>query len=510
MRRSLVALLLWMAYPEPTEGAASTFELSGTVLDESGLGLSGAVLTLVEPSTGLTRTTTTSDTGRYRFPGLPPGVYSLEVRLSGYATPRYAGLRYYADTRPVFNITLRTREVQESMTFTGEAPLLNVSQAQVGLSIDERQLEELPLPRREYLELATLEGSAREGGEGSGLSINGASPYYTAYQLDGFQNTSDQHGLVLVDAGIDAVEEFRVVSGPFEAEHGGSLSGVVTAATKAGGNDWHGSLFAFFRPGAWDARDPLTSENTSLDRENVGFTLSGPLAREKTFFFAELEYWNQDETVAVTAPFAGGRFRGLFELPSDRLRSLVKISHLFDSRLQLTVKAHLSQESALRGVGGYDVFENGLDTENDDVAVSGTLASALGSAHSELRVGFASQEFSARADPPPLGAAIRDPLRGNVGSPTRFERADEDHFELSEVLSLPAGRHSLKTGFSFLRIDSTSELERFVDGLIFVPSSEGAPLITWQSSGTPGLLDRGESHIQGFVQDDWSISPYLT
>ncbi len=500
----------WTACAASAARAASTFELSGTVLDESGLGLSGAVLTLVDQSTGLTRTATTGDTGRYSFPGLPPGIYSLEARLSGYATPRYAGLRYFADTKPIFNITLLPREVQESMTFTGEAPLLNVSQSQVGLSVEERQLEELPLSRRDYLELGPLDGSAREPVEGAGLSIDGANPYYTAYQLDGFQNTRDQHGVVLVDVGIDAVEEFRVVSGPFEAELGGSLSGIVSAATKAGGNDWHGSLSAFFRPGGWDARDPLTSENTALDRQNLEVTLSGPLVDEKTFFFAGVEYGNQDEDVVVTAPYDDGRFQGLYRLPSDRLRSLLKLSHLFGSRHQLTVKAIFSQESALSGVGGYDVFENRLDTENDDVAVSGTLASSIGSAHSELRLGFVSERFRATAGPPPLGAAIRDPLAGNIGSPARFERADEDHVEISEILSLPAGTHSVKTGFSFLRIESASELERFGDGLVFVPSVARAPMVYWESTGTGGSLERGESHFQAFVQDDWPLSPYVT
>jgi TonB dependent receptor/Carboxypeptidase regulatory-like domain len=510
MRLWLVALLLFTAYPGSATSAGSTFELSGTILDENGLGLAGAVITLVHQATGLTRTATTSDTGRYSLPGLPPGVYSLEARLSGYATPRYAGLKYFADTKPIFNVTLLPRAVQESMTFTGEAPLLNVSQSQVGLSVEERQLEDLPLSRRDYLELATLDGSTRELGEDLQVSIDGANAHYTAYELDGFQNRRDQHGVVLADVGIDAIEELRVVSGAFEAERGGSVSGIVSAATKAGGNDWHGSVFAFFRPGGWDARDPLTSENVSLDRRNLGFTFSGPLVEEQTYFFAALEYWSQNEEVVVTAPFGGGRFRGLFELPSDGLRSLLKLSHRFDSRHQLTLKALFSQESGLEGVGGYDVFENGLDTENDDVAISGTLASSVGSAHSELRLGFVSERFRATAGPPPLGAAIRDPLAGNIGSPTRFERADEDHFEISEILSLPAGTHSLKTGFSFLRIESGSELERFVDGLIFVPSVESAPTIVWESPGTRGSLDRGESHLQAFLQDDWSISPYLT
>ncbi len=498
MGLALVPLLLW----------ASTFELSGTVLDESGVALPGAVLTLVHQSTGVTRTATSGETGRYSFPSLPPGVYSLEARLRGYATPRYAGLKYFADTKPIFNITLLPRAVQESMTFTGEAPLLNVSQSQVGLSIEARQLQDLPLARREYLELAPLEASARESA--GGLSINGASAYYTEYELDGFDNTRDQHGVVLADAGIDTIEEFRVVSGAFEAEHGGSLSGVVTATTQAGGNDWHGSIFAFLRPGAWDSPDPLTSENTALDRQNLGFTLGGPLVREKTHFFAGVEYQNQDEDVVVTAPYDRGRFRGLFGLPSDRLRTLVKVSHLFDSDHQLNIGGLFAQDSRVEGVGGYDIFENARDTEDDDFAVTGTLVSSFGRAVSELRFGFASERFRSTAGPPPLGIAVRDPLAGNIGSPTRLERVDEDHVELAETLSVPAGAHGFKTGFRFLHIGSASELESFRDGLSFVPSVAGAPTVIWESLGTTGVLERGESHLHAFVEDDWALSPYLT
>jgi hypothetical protein len=498
MGLSLVSLLLWTA----------TFELSGTILDESGLGLPGAVLTLVDQETGVTRTATSGETGRYSFPSLPPGVYSLEARLAGYATPRYAGLRYFADTKPIFNITLLPRAVQESMTFTGEAPLLNVSQSQVGLSIETRQLQELPLARRDYLELASLEGSARDTGEG--LSINGANAYYTEYELDGFHNTRDQHGVVLVEAGIDTVEEFRVVSGPFEAELGASLSGIVTAATESGGNDWHGSAFAYFRPGSWDAADPLTSADTSLDRQNLGFTLGGPIARERTHFFAGFEYQNQDEDVVVTAPYDGGRFEGLHELPSDRVRGLLKVSHIFDSEHQLDVRGLFAQDSRIEGVGGYEIFENARDTDDDDFAVTGTLVSSFGSAVSELRFGFASEKYRSTAGPPPLGVAVRDPLQGNIGSPTRLERVDEDHVEVAATLSMPKGEHGWKGGFRFLHIESESELERFQEGLLFVPAVAGARRVFWQADGAPGALQRGESHIHAFVQDDWSISPYLT
>ncbi|MGH9332238.1 MAG: TonB-dependent receptor, partial [Vicinamibacteria bacterium] len=517
--RAFAALVCWALHSPSFSAAASTFELSGTVLDESGLGLAGATLTLVHQSTGHIRTATSGDTGYYSFPALAPGVYSLEARLSGYASSRFAGLRYFADTKPIFNITLSPRDVQESMTFTGEAPLVNVSQSQVGLSVEERQLEELPLSRRDYLELVTLEGAARELPEGPPgeppfgaprHSVNGASAYYTAYLLDGFQNTRDQHGVVHTDASLEVIEEFRIVTGQFSAEYGRSLASIVSASTRAGGNDWHGSLFTFIRPGGWDASDPLTSENTSLDRQDVGFTLGGPLIREKTHLFAGVEYRSQDEKVVVTAPFESGRFRGLYELPSDRLQVLLKLSHVFDTRHQLAVKGVFSREDSVEGAGGYDIFENAFDIENDDASFSATLISEIGTALSELRVGFSSESFAAIAGPPPLGAAIRDPLQGNIGSATRLERADEDHFELAEVLSLPRGTHGLKTGFSFLRIGSTSELLRYQDGVIFVPAVAGAPTLGFRSEGTASALERDESHIQLFVQDDWQFSPFVT
>jgi Carboxypeptidase regulatory-like domain len=526
-RLLLVALTLSLALSFsisfPVRASASTFELTGTILDESGAALKDATITLVHQDTGLTRSVTTSESGRYSFAALPPGAYSLTAHLAGYATSRFAGLRYFADTKPIFNIVLRTRDVQESMTFTGEAPLLNVSQSQVGLSVEERQLEELPLRRRDYLELATLEGSAREIAEGPPgepiygaplLSLNGASAHYTAYQLDGFQNTRDEHGVALEDVSLDAVEEFRVVSGQFSAEYGRSLGGIVTATTRSGGNDFHGSLVALVRPGGWDAPDPLTHESTARDRQDVSLTFSGPIRREKTHFFADFEYRNQDEDAVVTAPFDDGRYRGVVTLPSDRTRALLKLSHRFDERHQLTLKGVFANQTSREGAGGFDVAANASDVRNDDAAVYGTLVSQLGAALSELRFGFARERFRATAGAPPLGAAVSDPLQGNIGSSTRLDRTDEDHAEFSETLSASSGSHDFTAGLSYLRIGSTSDLERYGDGVFFYPAAPdpvAAPALYWQSyDRSAGALSRSESHVQAFFQDDWQGSPYWT
>ena len=521
--RIALPVALWLLVFGNATARASTFDLSGRVLDETGVELVGATLTLLHESSGLLRTTTTNDTGRYDFPGLAAGSYTLTVRLAGFATSRYAGLRYFADTKPIFNVTLSLREVQESMTFTGEAPLINVSQSQVGLSVEERQLRELPLKRRDYLELVTVEGSAREIDEappGAPVvaapleTVNGASAHYTAYQLDGFQNTRDQHGVVHVDVSLEMVEEFRVISGPLSAEYGESLAGIVSATTVSGGNDLHGSVFAFLRPGGWDASDPLTGLDTALDRQDAGLTLSGPIVAERSLFFFAVDYRNENEDVAVTAPFDGSRYAGLAELPAERWRALAKLSQSIGDSHQLAVKAVFSDRSALEGVGGFDVLESGLETTNDDVAVYGTLVSELGDTLSELRVGVSSERFRAAAAAPPEGVAIRHPLEGNVGNPTRFERADETHFDLSETLSFTRAAHGMKAGLGFLRIRSESELDRYSDGLLFfAPREELEPILFWKSSlstGAETVLSRSETHLQAFFQDDWQLSPYWT
>lgn len=500
----------------------STFELSGTVLQEPGIPLTGATLTLLNETDGSVRRVTTGDSGRYSFPALVPGVYSLEVAAEGYATSRYAGLRYFADTKPVFNVTLQLREVQESVTFTGEAPLVNVSQAQVGLSVESRQLRDLPLERRDYLELAPLEGAAQpleEQSPGAAdsvgaprIAINGQSAEYTRFRLDGLDNTRDQHGVALVDASLEPVVEFRVLSGQYSAEYGHALAGIVSATTDRGSNDFHGSVFAFVKPGSWSAADPLTDEEVATDRQDLGFTFGGPLRRERTHFFASFQSRNQNGDVVVTAPFDSGRFQGVYELPDDSTRFLAKLSHLFNDRHQLELTAQVADRSARDGVGGFDVIDNAVDIQNDDVSVRASVLSTFDSVVSELRLGFASERFRARAEAPSTGFALRHPLLGNIGSPTRYERVDEDHFELSERLAFSFGNHGMTAGGSVLRIGSESELDRFSDGLLLFPARETAqPILLWQSTASAAApLSRDETHVQLFLQDDWQMSPFLT
>ena len=453
----------------------SKFDLSGTILDESSAQLADVNLTIVNAESGLTRTVRTNLSGHYVFAELPGGNYNLEISSPGFATTRYAGLRYFANTKPVLNVTLRLGAVQASMTITGEAPLINASFSQIGQSVDELQLIELPLENRDYLDLVTIAagvtdvtqfipGSTVLGSKSQ--NINGAYARYTSYQLDGFNNTRDQHGVAKVDLGLDAVEEFRVLTNQLSAEYGQSMAGIVSAVTKSGGNDYHGSAFVFIRPGGLDAADPLTGESTSLDRQDVGFTLSGPIVEDRTHFFTTFEYRNQDQDVAVTATVGDGRYLGVFPVGENHSRFLAKVTHEVTSDHQLEAKLVWNDESIVDGVGGLSIFENRRENRNDDLALQGTLVSVLGRGRvNQFRLSFISETYDSTAQEPREGPVLVYPTQGIIGNANQFQSANEKQWELADTLSVVSGRHSMKLGFDFFQIQTDAALRVALDGV---------------------------------------------
>ena len=519
-------------FSNATPSQVSTFDLSGTILDESGAQLSDVNLTIVNSETGFTRTVRTNVSGHYVFAELPAGTYHLEIASPGFATTRYAGLRYFANTKAVLNVTLPLGAVRASTTITGEAPLVNISLSQIGQSVDELQLTELPLENRDYLDLVTLAAGVTDVTQfipGSTVlgsrsqNINGSYARYTSYLLDGFNNTRDQHGVAKVDLGLDAVEEFRVLTNQSSAEYGQSMAGIVSAVTKSGGNDYHGSAFVFIRPGGLDASDPLTGEPTSLDRQDVGFTLSGPIVEDRTHFFSAFEYRNQDQDVAVTATIDNGRYQGLFPVGENHSRFLAKVTHEFTNDHHLEAKLVWNDETIVDGVGGLNVFENRRENRNDDVAVQATVSSVLGAERvNQLRFGFVSETYDSTAEVPPMGPVLVYPTQGIIGNANQFQSANENQWEISDTLSMVYGRHSLKVGFDLFRVQTDAGLRVALDGIYefsptasfpFLPDDPTThPFLYTQGFFAPGAsetLERSENHAQLFFQDDWQLTPSL-
>ena len=251
--RAILLVLGLGAIAAPVAAQVSTFDLSGVIKDPQGGVLPGVTVTMRNESTGLTRTVTSDTNGVYYFANLPPqGTWELSTELSGFAPQKKSKLEFYADSKPILNITLAVAAVQESVTVVSEAPLVDTAQATLGMSINKELIAELPLNGRDYLDLALLGSGVSDVGADNvagskSQTINGAYSRYTQYTMDGFSNTRDQHGVAKANVPMEAMSEFKVQTNQFSAEYGDTVGGIVTVVTKSGTNTLAGQAAVYVR-----------------------------------------------------------------------------------------------------------------------------------------------------------------------------------------------------------------------------------------------------------------------
>lgn len=326
---SVGVLFIVMSVSRPMVfGQATTGTISGTVSDESGAVLPEAIVTVVHVATGMTRTVMTDENGRYRVPGLPLGDYEVRVEHSGFQAAVQRGLTLTVGEEAVLDFHLRVGQLTEEILVTGTAPQLETTKASISLLVDSRKIRDLPLNGRNWAQLVTLETGVIQfrditpqtafpgAGKGLRLSINGARPEFNNFILDGtdvndaFSNAPG--GAAGEFLGIDALREFRALTNTYSAEYGRVAGGVVMATTRSGSNEVHGSVFAFHRNDNLDAKNffDLPSEPTpEFKRNQFGFTLGGPLIKDRSFAFGSYEGLRErrSTTSVASVPNASAR-----------------------------------------------------------------------------------------------------------------------------------------------------------------------------------------------------------
>jgi len=281
----------------------NTAELTGVVLDQSGGVVRHVNLTLVNPATCGTRSTQTDAQGGYRFVRMPPGSYDLTAVLDGFRTEKVKGITLTVGQQATFHITLAVDSVASEAVVTAGAALVDLQSAALSDAIDPRAVRELPLNGRDFAQLALLEPgvapsrrSSDSGGPGTKLVINGNRPSRVSFVLDGSDindannNTPGSAAGVLL--GVDTLVEFRVNTNSYSAAYGRSAGGVISAVTKSGTNELHGSIFEFVRNSSFDAKnffDSPTAPIPPFRRNQFGVEVDGPIVRNKTFFLGSYE-----------------------------------------------------------------------------------------------------------------------------------------------------------------------------------------------------------------------------
>ncbi len=298
----------------PSASAQAVYgSIFGTLTDPQGAAVAGAKVTITSATKGTSETTSTNESGNYTVTHLIPDLYNLKAEATGFKTIDIPGIQVSADVSTRADGAFVVGAVTQSVEVTTEAPQLKTDRADVATEFNEREIENAPIFDRNFTSFELLAPGAQkligwshaatenpQGGQQ--IFVDGQHFSGTAFELDGTDNQDPILGIIVINPNLDAVEEAKVTLQNFDAEFGKAIGGVVTAQTKSGGNDIHGSAFWFRRTDWSAARDPFTnSEVSSVTGKALpearwnqfGGSVGGPIIKNKFFFFGDYQATRQ-------------------------------------------------------------------------------------------------------------------------------------------------------------------------------------------------------------------------
>jgi Carboxypeptidase regulatory-like domain/TonB-dependent Receptor Plug Domain len=279
-------------------GQAETGVVTGTVTDTSNAVVPGATITVVSTTTGLTRSTTTQSAGEYTITNLPPTTYTLTIEHAGfqkYSRQVQVLVGSKNEISAQLNVTGNSTTVE--VTASGETAAVNTETQTLSTVVTAQQITDLPTLTRNPYDLVATSGNVAEdtqSGRGAGYAINGQRSADTDILLDGGENVDLFTATVGQSVPLDSVQEFRVVTSDFTAEYGRAGGGVINVTTKSGTNQFHGSLYEFNRVSALAANTYQNDANgvakPGFTRNQFGYSIGGPIVKNKLFFFSSTEW----------------------------------------------------------------------------------------------------------------------------------------------------------------------------------------------------------------------------
>lgn len=297
-----VSLILLLAVaPFAIAQQADTALIVGTITDTTGAVIPRVNVTFNNIETGIASSAQTNETGNYRSNPLRIGTYIVVVEAEGFKTYSGSGVTLSIGDVRELNVALEVGAVTEVIEVEATAPLLQTTESSAGTVIENRQIVDLPLNGRDYLQLAVISAGTVVS-RGQGISIGGQRGTEINFMIDGVDNNNQSIASQgaqkeTVKPSVDAVAEFKVITNGFSAEYGKSSAGIVSLAIKSGTNDIHGTGFFFMRDESMDAKPYFApGEKAQFGRQQYGFAVGGPIKRNKSFLFGDLELTDIRET----------------------------------------------------------------------------------------------------------------------------------------------------------------------------------------------------------------------
>ena len=520
--------------------------VGGRVTDPQNAVIPGALVVARQTATNVQVEAVTDREGRFRFPYLKVGPYEITVHVQGFATAtRVLTLTVGSAFDLTFPLSLES--VNSVINVTSDATVLEAARSQIAGTVAQTEVQTLPMNGRQFLDLALLvpgvsptntasnqlfaETSAVPG---QGLSVGSQRNFSNNFIVDGLSANDDAAGLSGIPYGVDAVEQFQVVTSGGQAELGRALGGYVNVVTKSGTNVTHGDAYGYFRDDSLNASNALSGTTLPMSQKQYGASIGGPIAKNRTFYFANVEQRRLDQSGLVTIPAAtvasiNARLTaagypgspistGVYSNPVDSTNVLGKIDHQIAGADLLTVRyTHYDVTSSnSRGAGGIATSSASAGLDNSDNALSAANIWTLSpTTVNETRAQFTYSHLNALPTDP-VGPAVS--IAGVAsfgtlsGSPTgRLNKM----FEVVDNLSHQAGTHALRAGVDFLFNDDTitfpgsnrgsysfSTLANFLAG-VYNNAGFTQTFGTFQISQT-------NPNLGVYAQDEWKASPNLT
>jgi hypothetical protein len=549
-RRRAAVLVVYAAVMVVAPGSVAAQEtvnqavISGRVLDPQGAAVPGALVTARQVETNVMADTLSDAEGRFRLPYLRIGSYELRARLAGFRENART-LVLSAGSAFDIPINLEVAGLDATVTVVAEVPTVEATRSQIAGTVPQAEVQGLPMNGRNFLDLALLvpgvsptntnstqlfaETSAVPG---QGISIASQRNLSNSFIVDGLSANDDAAGLAGTMLGVDAIEQFKVVTGGAQAELGRALGGYVNIVTKSGTNARRGTVYSFFRDAAFNGKNALTGTKLPMEQQQFGGSLGGPLARNRTFYFANVERKLLDQTGVTTilaanvtainarldqVGYQGQRVAtGIYPNPVHSLNVLSKVDHQLSGSDQLTIRYALYDVAAsnARGAGTLNApsGSTGLDDTDQSIAVWNVWTLSPDTVN-ETRAQILRSDLKAFSTDL-IGPQV---IISGVATFGTFSSSPTSRrntlVQVVNNLSHHAGAHALRGGVDFVFNDDTITFLRAFRGSYTFASLANFLAGNYsgyaQTFGNPVVRQRNPN-VGFYAQDEWRLASTLT
>ena len=554
LRSTLLLFALAILMPLAAFGQSSTGAISGSVTDANGGALPGVTVTATNTATHATRSVVSNGVGRYEVPLLPPGVYKVVAELSGFQ-PVSSLMNINVGTDATFDVKLKPG-VAETVTVTAAAPIIETSKSEISSVVNEKAIQNLPTNGRNFIDFVlTTPGVVRDP-RGGDISFAGQRGTLNSMVVDGANNDNTFFGQTVGRTGSgrapyqfsqDAVKEFQVNANAYSAEYGRAGGAVINVVTKSGTNDFHGSVFDYYRDKQLNTNDYINVINgrakSPYHFDQYGLTAGGPIVRDKHFFFANWD--RQRNSTPNDVVLGSGR---ITNFPSDAAsqsalatikgvgnsytRQLNQDVYLLKTDHELFTNHHVSLRYNRQRFTGVNFENGGIDnavghTGNSKVAtdsLSSVYDSTFGSSmFNEVRAQYLKDREPGEAnsaDPETQVFLSPGGTRVLIFGRNSFSPRETTikRYQVADTLSYIVQNHTLKGGFDYNHDNILNYFPgnffgsyRFNSLADFANGNAVSFLQAFPGPGTSGPITHPNLKETGlFLQDEWRVIPTLT